>query len=133
MQESPTPDNLEDLHIILYRSICYKRCPDYTLTLEGNGRVTFEGRYNTSVKGIVTSTIGQDKLFEIAAEIHRADFFNLEDAYFEPATDRPTYDLSVHLRGKKKQVTSYGIRPPQLEILLDRIDEIANTNQWING
>ena len=119
MQELPIPQDLNDFQVILYRSMCYKRCPDYTLTVEGNGEVTFEGRYYTAVKGTVSSTISPDKLIEIVNEIHKAGFFNLEDSYYEPATDRPTYDLSVQFGGRQKKVTSYGTRPAQFEILLN--------------
>ncbi|MFL5733935.1 MAG: DUF6438 domain-containing protein [Chloroflexia bacterium] len=128
---APTADDLKDLRIILDRTMCYGTCPDYTLTVEADGRVTFEGRHYTKEKGTVTGTIDSAKLAELATEIKKADFFSLDSSYSSGVTDNPTYTLEVHMDGKSKRVESYATRPRRLELLMDRIDQILNSKQWI--
>jgi hypothetical protein len=126
----PTAEELKDLLITLRRSQCFGTCPDYTLTITGDGTVTFDGRYYTKA-GTATVTIDQEKVIELIREVQKADFFNLSDDYSANVTDIPTYFVSVGLGGKSKQVRDYGAGPPRLRILENRIDQIVNSAQWI--
>lgn len=127
----PTPDELKDLRITLKRTGCYGTCPGYTLTITGDGKVNFEGRNYTRVKGSATTTIDQDKLNELIKEFLRVDFFNLQDKYSANVTDNPTYTVSIQLGGKTKEVENYAAGPRRLYLLQDRIDQIVNSEQWI--
>jgi hypothetical protein len=129
----PTDDELSDLTVVLERSVCFGSCPDYSVMVQSDGRVVFEGRHFTKVKGKATANIDRAKLVEIANEIKKADFFSLDPFYSENVTDHPTYTLTVAMGGQRKQVESYATRPIRLEILMDRIDQILNTEQWIGS
>jgi uncharacterized protein DUF6438 len=126
----PTDDELKDLRIILDRTVCFGTCPEYTLTIDANGKVTFEGREYTR-EGTVLGAIDNTKLIELAAEVKKADFFSLEDSYTAQVTDNPTYTLEVQMGGKSKRVVSYATRPRRLELLMNRIDQIVNSKEWI--
>lgn len=126
----PTDDELKDLHITLDRTMCYGTCPDYTLTVDADGTVMFEGRNYTRVS-TGTATIENSKLVELVTEIKKADFFSLEDAYSARVTDNPTYTLEVQMGGKGKRVVSYATRPRRLELLMNRIDQIVDSKEWI--
>lgn len=131
---TPAPSDLKDLQITLTRTMCYGSCPDYTLTIAsdgGGGKVTFDGHYYTRVTGTATATISQAQLSELAREVIKADYFSLNDSYSENVTDLPTYTLNVQMGGRSKQVCDYGTGPRRLGILMDRIDQIVNTEQWI--
>ncbi|MDQ5824794.1 MAG: DUF6438 domain-containing protein [Chloroflexota bacterium] len=130
---SPTvsPAELENFEVSLSRSMCLGACPDYTVFVNGRGEVTFQGRYYTRVTGTATTTIDQDKVAEIVREIHRADFFSLDNDYSAEVTDLPTYTLSVQFGRRSKTVSAYGAGPLKLHILESRIDQILNTQQWI--
>lgn len=130
----PTADELEDLEIRLDRTMCLGWCPDYALTITSDGKVTFEGRTYTKVKGIATSTVDKAKLEELAMEIKKTDFFSLLDKYYPVdmiVTDNPTYTLSVQMGGNRKTVENYASGPRRLYLLQDRIDQIVNSDQWI--
>lgn len=130
---TPTSDQSKDMHITLERSGCFGVCPYYIVTIEPDGKVTFDGKYNTAITGTVTSTIGHDKLIELAAEIDKTDFFSLSDDY-PRWDDVPVYLLTVQMSGVDKQVTASSIGGPRrLYILMSRIDEIVDSYQWING
>lgn len=128
---TPTADELKDLRITLDRTMCYGICPDYTLTIEANGKITFEGRHYTKVKGTATGKVDSTKLTELAVEIKKADFFSLDNSYRVDVTDDPTYTLTVQMGGRSKQVVSYATLPHRLGLLMDRIDQIVDSAQWI--
>jgi|GEM_PF-1901818 len=129
---TPTADELQDLRITLARSMCFGFCPDYTLTVAADGTVTFEGRDYTRVKGTVTGHVDRTQLTELASAIKQADFFGLEDSYSTNVTDNPSYTLTVQMGGRSKQVESYATRPRRLALLMDRIDQITDSQQWIH-
>jgi hypothetical protein len=111
--------------------MCFGSCPDYTLTVDGKGEVTFVGRHYTRVTGAATGAVDQAKIAEIVREIQRADFFSLDDDYSAQVTDNPTYTLTVQMGGRTKKVRSYAAGPLKLYILQRRIDQIVNSRQWI--
>ncbi len=128
---TPSPDELKDLHITLNRTMCFGSCPDYTLTITGDGKVSFEGRHSTRVTGTATTTIDQSKLVELVKEFRRADFFNLQDNYHADVTDAASQAVTIQLGGKTKRVENYAAGPQRLYLLQDRIDQIVNSDQWI--
>jgi hypothetical protein len=130
----PTDDEVKDLEIRLDRTMCFGSCPDYSLTITSDGKVTFEGRHYTKVIGTKTTTIDKVKMAELAIEVQKADFFGLLDEYDEYSamvTDNPTYTLSIQMGGKSKTVTNYATGPRRLYLLQDRIDQIVNSDQWV--
>ena len=133
---APTPaaGEIKDLHITLERGgggACLSECLDYTVTIEADGRVTFHGRSGTKVKGTATDMIDGAKLMELAAEIKKADFFSLNASYSGPIPDLPTYTLTVQMNGQSKKVSTNVGHPRRLGILMNRVDQIADTAQWV--
>jgi len=135
--DTPTADELKDLKISLGMSLggggpCP---PDYMVTVDADGKLTFEGRSCTVTKGTVTTTIDSATLAELAYEVKKADFFSLDDKYnleFKVA-DFPTYTLTVVMGGQSKTVESYATRPRRLKLLMDRVDQILDTHQWVGN
>jgi len=134
----PTADELKDLEIRLDQSFCRGRgqgsCPDYTLTITSDGKVIFEGRDNTRVKGTLTTPIDKAKLEELATDINRVEFFGLLDEYPKWARgfpQYPRYTLSIRMGGDSKTVTVYGAGPRRLSFLQERIEQIVNSERWI--
>ena len=132
--EVPTPSaaELQNLHIVLERTMCFGSCPDYSLTVNSDGQVTFEGRNYTKVKGTATAVIDKAKLEELVREIKKSDFFNLLDKYSVNVTDNPTYRLTITLGDNSKSVENYATGPRKLYLLQNRIDQIAGSDQWIS-
>lgn len=127
----PTLADAQDLRIELSRSVCFGACPDYTVTITGDGRVTFDGQDYTRVKGTATTQIGASEIQALLAEIQKVGFFELADAYDANVTDNPTYSVAVQWQGRIKRVQDYVAGPRKLRILEDRIDQIVNSDQWI--
>lgn len=142
-----------ELSLTMKRTGCYGTCPIYTLNIQPNGKVSFDGEGFTKVMGKAESSLDEEKIKQIIAEIDKADFYSLKDFYTEDsgncplsATDNPTVTLFVKLKGKEKTITHYlgcrseinpskgrglSIFPQQLYNLENKIDEIVETKRWI--
>lgn len=143
---APTPISIaNDLQIRLERGACFGRCPQYTVTISSDGSVEFEGKKDTKVIGKALGEIAESDLKQLVAEFEKIGYFDLKDRYTddacpEIATDMPSATTSYQFNGKQKTVFHYfgcvtkdtrEPYPPGLNLLENKIDEIAKTDQWV--
>ena len=135
--QTPTPSDLEEVVITLERTVCFGVCPEYKLTIYGDGSVIYEGTRFVMVEGKRTITISEEKVRQLLSEFKKIDYFSLNDNYEEfMATDMPSAFTSLTVDGKTKTVRHYHgdfSAPKELTELENKIDEIVNSNQWIIG
>src|SRR4030095_5967854 len=98
-----------DTVITLRRTNCFFTCPDYQVTISGDGTVTFEGNTNVKVKGRVQSAISRDKIQLLISAFIKANFFALRNSYSLPEDGCRVYDgdassatISIVMNGKTK-------------------------------
>jgi hypothetical protein len=123
--------------VTMARSACYGTCPVYQVTLEGSGRVTWQGQSHVAIPGAVTYQIPPQDVAGLVALFGQASFFSLDDSYRAQITDGPTTTLTLSLGGKTKSVKDYigyavGM-PMSVEQLEKAIDKTAMTQLWIKG
>jgi hypothetical protein len=127
--------NLDGVVITLERTACFGTCPVYTLTINGDGTVIYEGKDFVKTGGRVETTISQDKVKQLISEFEKVDYFSLNDSYTERTiTDAQTVITSITIDGKTKTIEHYYgdfSAPKQLTELEDKIDEIVDSGQWI--
>ena len=98
---------------------CNGNCPNYDLTVQPDGKVVF---VKVIVVGVIWSKsigkwedkLNEEQLKQLVAEIERADFFSLQNAYTNEsgncpnsATDNATVTLFIKLNEKEKTITHY--------------------------
>jgi len=142
-QRTIAPDTL----IKLERPGCFLGCPDYIVMISADGTVTFEGKANVKVKGKAQSNIGREKVQSLVAAFEKAKFFSLRDRYAWKEDgcrhvwiDSDSAITSIVINGKSKSVNHYlGCHrkgripyPRVLSELEEKIDEVANTKQWVD-
>lgn len=144
----------KDLAITLKRSMCFGWCPAYTLTMTANGFVKFTptGAYAYRGDGVtpsfpLTGSITADQLSALLTEFEKIKFYSLRNHYGrsersnggpscpKSSTDNPSADITVVRNGKRKSVGHYlGCKGAKilddLAALENKIDKIANTEQW---
>jgi hypothetical protein len=142
------------LRITLQRSACYGECPDYVVTIAGDGSVVFttEHRPVDPVAGVFReysrtpgvllpgthrTKISADAVRALVQQFRDAGFFGLKDEYRYNATDSPTYVVAIDTGHGSKRIVDYiGDRagmPASVTALEDAIDEAAGTKRWIEG
>lgn len=135
VNQTPTSGEQDEVVITLERTACFGFCPVYTLTLQGDGTVVYEGKDFVRVKGRAEITITKEKVEQLVSEFKEVDYFSLNDKYNERTiTDAPSVITSITIDGKTKTIEHYHgdfNAPEQLTELENRIDEIINSKQWI--
>jgi uncharacterized protein DUF6438 len=125
--DSFPPQSVENVVITLERTPCFGSCPDYSLTVYGNGTVIYDGRNFVAVTGRQSSTISQDNVHELVTMFYAMGYFSIKDEYSAPVTDLPTTTTSIAIDGRYKHVVNYYGAPEKLIDLENKIDEIART------
>jgi hypothetical protein len=111
--------------ITLERSACFGACPVYTLTIDADGSVTFDGREHVRVKGHRTWRIPADAVSALAREMEQAGFFDMKNRYTAPVTDLPTTLVTLASNGRTKRISDYAGAPLELTRLEARIDAVS--------
>lgn len=122
--------------ITLVRTMCYGRCPAYTVTVGTRG-IVFEGGRFVVALGKHTAPVEAEKVRELAKKFVAADFYSMDTSYQAHVTDNPTFELSIAVDGHTKKVVDYvgswvGM-PAVITDLEDSVDELARTERWIAG
>jgi hypothetical protein len=123
--------DLEDVVITLERIHCFGFCPDYMVTIYGNGTVLYEGRDFVRVEGVQVDRTPESEVKELVDAFYEAGFFSMRDRYEEQVTDLPSQTTSITIDGTTKVVYRYGFQPERLVMLEDMIDEVAGTEKWV--
>jgi hypothetical protein len=142
------------LKISLQRTACLGSCPDYKVTLRGNGRVIFSTNISPAdpvsglhrrfaiLPGVLFPGVhGDDVKPEIVAglvqKFRGAHFFHLKNEYRRKPLDGPTYILTIDTGHGKKTVVDYGGdevgMPKAVKRLEDDVDKVAGTDRWVRG
>jgi hypothetical protein len=151
----PFPNGpLADSAITLERGACYGSCPDYRVTIHGDGLVEFDTRddhfagtaaqvhldyngHNVLLPGRHSAHIDPAKFTELLDRFRAAHFFGLKAEYEASVTDNPTQKLTVRVGAISKSVVDYvgtmAGMPSEVRELEDAVDKAADTARWVDG
>ena len=103
----PPPENLTDIEITLERTLCYGNCPVYSVTIDGEGNVVYEGKKFVRVEGVRMYTIPQEDVKELVAMFYGIGYFSLNDRYDVPVTDNRTIITSLKIADKINSINNF--------------------------
>jgi hypothetical protein len=146
-RRGPIPPN--EVSIALERTVCYGTCPAYTVTIAGDGRITYQGKRFVAVVGPREDRVAMEKVAALLNEFLKARFFDARDVYDETEeiklvdgayvpmtldiTDVPSAVLTLKLGSRQKRVVLRFNYPVELRELAARVDELAQTTRWIKA
>jgi ankyrin repeat protein len=136
---TPFPDikDWSTLKMRLQRTRCFGGCPDYSVEINGQGKVDFSGTFGVLVMGRHRGTLSKQATEALLSAFRAANYFSLKNSYSYPVTDNPTYDTSIEFDGERKSVRDYvGLKagmPEAVRDLEEAFDRIAGTEKWIKG
>lgn len=132
---APTPENAGPVEIQLERTPCYGFCPDYTVTIHGDGHVLYEGRRFVNVRGEQTAQISPADVRALLVRFDAIGFDDLQNEYRAHVTDLPTTTITLTRNGRSKSVLDYGGAgagmPEAVRALQTEIDRLAGTARWV--
>jgi hypothetical protein len=125
-----------DTSITLQRSACFGVCPSYSLSIEGDGVVSYIGASFVKVRGAASSQISSSAVQGLVDDMWSAGYFDLDEPSPCSSTwsDAPSVITSLTLGERKHRVEHYHGNPCTPEVLTtieDQIDEIAGSERWL--
>jgi len=124
------PEDTSDIFITMKRTACYGPCPVYTLDINGDGSVSYNGDYYVSEKGPRSFTISEADVKAIVEKFYEVEYFTFDNIYTESITDLPTTTTSITINGATKEVTNHWEAPDKLIELENFIDQITGVDKW---
>ena len=132
----PTPSDENHVAITLERHGCEGACPVYSITILGDGTVTYLGRAYVKTRGIQQSHISKDAAHQLLERFRAADFGSALSLYLG-AYDAGDNLLKVSIDGRLYQVAEdSGSRvgmPSAILELEQAVDDAAQSRQWVTG
>lgn len=119
------------IEITLERSACFGTCPDYKVTLREDGKASYEGHQFVRIGGRHTWAIDPASVRALAAEMQKAGFFELKDAYEALVTDNPTTFTTLTVGTRTKRIKDYISGPPALKEIEARIDAVSGVRRYV--
>ena len=121
----------------LKRTVCFGNCPDYEVTVSGDGTVRYTGNRAVTIPGGHVAHISVDAARQLVLDFKKADFLSARGEYRGNWTDNPTQTLTLTVGGRTKTVVDYvgtdaGL-PLAIRNLEAEVDEVAGTKRWVKG
>jgi hypothetical protein len=123
---------VNDFSIRLERVGCLGSCPDYIVTILGDGSVEYDGRAYVRVPGIRKSTISASSVQQLIRILRNEDFFHWEEKE-KVCVDFPEVHITVTLKGQRKQVLEGCNSPGEVLRLANEIDRISAAKRWVGS
>ncbi|PWR22467.1 hypothetical protein DKG74_11330 [Zavarzinia aquatilis] len=136
--ERPFPRaSAAETEISIQHTACYGTCPIYTVTIGGDGRVSYDGGFNVAFAGRVEERVDPAAVAALIEQFRAAQFFGLEDEYAAEVTDLPSTVLRLRLGKAEKKVVDYaGLydgMPPTVVALERAVEHLARSARWVSG
>jgi hypothetical protein len=119
----------DDFSITLERVGCLGFCPDYTVTILGNGSVRYEGRYYVRTKGIRQNTIPISDVKKLIQMLRDDNFLHWKEKPLV-CLDFPEVHITAILDSRTKRVVEGCSTPGRVLRLADEIDRISGIQSW---
>jgi hypothetical protein len=122
---------LEITELGLERTVCFGRCPDYTIIFAKDGTVRYHGGRFAQRTNDWTGTIGKERFDETARFIADSGYAEFEAKYFRAVTDNPTVFTMVAANGRRKVISNYAqAGPEKLKQVEKRLTELLAVVKW---
>jgi hypothetical protein len=140
--------DLSTVEITLERTACFGICPEYTVWIQADGAVHYDGTSYVVADGERDGRISVEAVRSLVERFQETNFFEMRDEYTQPITDLPGMILTLKVGERTKHVLNYGHRrsiserarnsPDEdvqeaLFVLGDAIDEVVGSDQWIGS
>lgn len=121
----------ETFFFSMQRTACYGTCPQYTVSIYDNGKITYNGKLFVDKIGCFSSFISDKELGSIKDFLDQIDFLSLEKEYISSMTDIPSIITEMHVQGQTHKVIDRLEGPESLKKCYKLIDSvIESVSNW---
>ncbi len=116
-------------------------CPNYTLTIYGDGKVIYNGTKNVKVQDIVKSSIDKEDFISLLSEFKESGFFSFNDEYpVEDSIKKPFTVISISIPKENREIAKKNVKyysgdqnlPKELISLEKKIEAIVGASKWVD-
>ena len=119
-----------DATISMEKTPCYGRCPNYAITIYGDGKAEFLGKRFVDSIGTFEKYFSIEDVKSLVKAFEEANFFGLQDEYTARVSDMSTVYVSFTQNGKTKKIKDYYNAPELLKQLEKMIEKMAFSTGW---
>lgn len=121
----------EDFQVIFSRGGCRGQCPIYTLFVDAQGNVKYQGEAFVDHVGKFEKKISQAKVKELVQAFKDASYFEMSPTYDDPQVmDAPRMVVECRMDGQSHKVIDRFDAPEALKTLEKKIDEIVGNEGY---
>jgi hypothetical protein len=125
-------DNTSDIVITYQKTVCFGKCPAFTLTINGDCKLaTYKGEMNVDKIGEYEKKISDQELKDIVSAFEKYHFGNLKEAYKNDAMDHPSIFTTLKKGTKTKKVEDMYGAPNDLKAIEKVLDDFSNSEGWM--
>ncbi len=121
--KSSKKDNFFELNYS--KSACKGRCPVYTLKIDENQMIVFNGKEYTSVVGLIQMRLPDDAYQELQQLITESKFLETDAVGFNRPFDIPMTTLEIAKGKSSKKQIFYNQTPQDIENLVKFLDKLV--------
>lgn len=132
---------MSEFSVSMRRGACFGRCPQYTVAVDGDGGVTFNGDRFVNASGAHSGNADMAAVARLRDKTNEV-FSTLDDVVpgaascKHYATDHPQITLQLHTADAVRTLRHYtgcASAPAKLVELENLIDQTANVDQWVSA
>jgi hypothetical protein len=123
---------VDDFSITLERVGCLGNCPDYKITILGNGSVRYEGRGYVRIAGIRNRAIPAADVQKLVQKLRDENFFDWEEKK-QVCIDFPEVNITATLKRQRKHVLEGCNSPGKVLELADEIERVSGAKRWVGN
>jgi hypothetical protein len=130
-------------HVAMQRFPCFGTCPVYSVRIDADGTVTFNGERFVESIGTSTGAIDSSAAVALMESLVEAGIHEMADSYTHDAkecgpyhTDAPRVILTLRTSGRSKTVEhdhGCGDAPDALRRMQERVDSVAGVARWVGS
>jgi hypothetical protein len=134
----PVPLTAKTLLVRLQRTMCYGTCPAYTVEVDQDGGVWYDGHAHVASCGRSRARLDAAATAALRGAIAEARLSQTADHCCDcvSSTDSPTVLVTVADGNHAQTINDYqgcDSTPARVRTLERRIDEIVETRRWVEG
>ena len=112
------------------RTPCFGRCPWYTIYIESNGLIRYEGKKDTDLLGQYEGTVPKDKVSALFKWLQKQSLPKVETSYNVTISDLPRLHVAYKNKGVNVAIKNAQEGPAFWKEYADRMDIILQKATW---
>jgi hypothetical protein len=114
--------------VMMRRGACFGRCPEYTISINSNGLIEYNGTRNATPLGVYEKNVGAAKAQALLKKFMDYHADTCKSLYTSLIADMPGLSYTLVINGKTQVIGNAHFGPRFLVDLSDEVDELGKVD-----